>query len=531
MNTFLTSLFDVAGSTLLAQLGSDGGASKTTAVGLGCVGVFVILFLLFWVIASRIIKAGPNEVLVISGRKRSLTDPSGARRRVNFRILKGGATFVWPFIEKVDRLSLEIITLDVRTPEVYTIKGVPIMVDGIAQIKIKGDDVSIATAAEQFLSMGVEEIRRIALQTVEGHLRAILGTLTVEETYANRDIFAQKVQDVAATDLANMGLTIVSFTIRDIRDNQGYLDALGKPRTAEVKRDAVIGEAEADRDATIRSAQANQKGETARFEADTIIAESERDYQMRVAEYTASVNQKKAEADLAYDLQRYNTAQKVKAEEVQVMVIDKEKRIDVQEREITRRQKELTATIEKPAEAEKYRIQTLSDAEKYNLKITAEGAADAVKLKGFAEADVIQRIGEAEAEANKARGLAQAEVIKAQGFAEAQAMEKKAAAWRKYNEAAITQMFIDKLPEIASAVSAPLAKTERIVVISAGGDSGAGAGASKVTKDVTNIIAQLPPIIESLTGVSLEDMIKRVPQLKGGYDNTDEGGDAPLSDT
>ena len=210
------------------------------------------------------------------------------------------------------------------------------------------------------------------------------------------------------------------------------------------------------------------------------------------------------------------------------MVIDKEKRIDVQEREIQRKQRELSATVEKPAEAEKFRIQTLSDAEKYNLRITAEGAADAVKLKGFAEADVIQRTGEAEAEANKAIGLAQAEVIKAQGFAEAQAMEKKAAAWRKYNEAAITQMFIEKLPDIARAVSEPLAKTERIVVVSTGGDSGAGAGASKITKDVTNIIAQLPPIIESLTGVSIEEMVKRIPQLKGGYD---EGESPPGDDT
>ncbi len=526
----MTDLFGISHGALLAAAEAEKKGGLTPQTTLVTAGVIIIVFLLFWVIANRIVKAGPNEVLVISGLKRRLTDPSGARRRVNFRILKGGATFVWPFLEKVDRLSLELITLDVRTPEVYTIKGVPIMVDGIAQIKIKGDDVSIATASEQFLSKGVEEIRRIALQTVEGHLRAILGTLTVEETYANRDIFAQKVQDVAASDLANMGLSIVSFTIRDIRDNQGYLDALGKPRTAEVKRDAVVGEAEAERDATIRSAQAHQAGQTAKFKADTLIAESERDYQMRVAEYTASVNQKKADADLAYDLQRYEVAQQVKAREVQVAVVEKEKLIDVQEREISRRQKELTATVEKPAEAEKFRIQTLSDAEKYNLRITAEGTAESVKLKGFAQADVIQRTGEAEAQANKARGLAQADVIKAQGFAEAEAMEKKAAAWRKYNEAAITQMFIEKLPEIASAIAQPLTKTERIVVISSGGDANSGAGASKITKDVTNIIAQLPPIIESLTGVSLEEMVKRIPQLKGGYEES-SGEGRKLSDS
>lgn len=480
-------------------------------------GVVAIVLLLFWVISLRIRKAGPNEVLVISGLPRIIRREDGTRFKVGFRMLKGGMTFVWPVIEKVDHLSLELMTLDVRTPEVYTIKGVPVIVDGIAQIKVKGDDISIATASEQFLSMTTAEIKNIALQTVEGHLRAILGTMTVEEIYSNRDAFASKVQEVASSDLANMGLTIVSFTIRDIRDNQGYLDALGKPRTAQVKRDAIIGEAEADRDSTIRSAQAFQEGQEAKFGADTLIAEAERDYQMKVADYTAMVNKQKAIADLAYDLQRYETAQSVKEQEIQVDVIEREKRIEVQDKEIQRRQRELTATIEKPAEAEKFRVLTLADAQRYKLQTEATGVADAVKLEGFATADVIQKTGESEAEANRARGIAQADVIKAQGFAEANAMEKKAAAWKQYNEAAIVQMFVDKLPEIASAIAQPLAKTDRIVIISnSGGPDGGGAGASKVTKDVTDIIAQLPPVIESLTGVDMETLIKNIPAIRKG---------------
>jgi flotillin len=344
--------------------------------------------------------------------------------------------------------------------------------------------------------------------------------LTVEETYSNRDAFAAKVQEVASSDLANMGLTIVSFTIRDIRDNQGYLDALGKPRTAQVKRDARIGEAEAERDATIKSAQAFQEGQEAKFVADTGIAEAERNYQVKVAEYTASVNTQKAKADLAYDLQRYETAQAVKQQEVQVDVVEREKRIEVQDKEIMRKERELTATIEKPASAEKFRVQTLADAERYKLQIEATGAADAIKLEGFAKADVVQKTGEAEAEANRARGIAQADVIKAQGFAEAQAMEKKAAAWRHYNEAAIVQMFVDKLPEIARAIAEPLTRTDRIVVInnSSGGPDGksGGAGASKITKDVTDIIAQLPPVIESLTGIDLETLIQNIPEIRKG---------------
>ncbi|HEY2083127.1 MAG TPA: flotillin family protein, partial [Verrucomicrobiae bacterium] len=277
-------------------------------------GLFV-LFIFAGIWASRYTKVGPNQVLVISGRKRKVLDPDGTTREVGFRIVKGGGRFVWPVYEKVDILSLEILTIDVQTPEVYTSKGVPVRVDGVAQIKIKGDDISIATASEQFLSKNTDEIKSVAMQTLEGHLRAILGTMTVEEIYQNRDAFASKVQEVAAGDMANMGLGIVSFTIRDIRDSQGYLDALGKPRIAQVKRDAQIAQAEADRDAMIRSAQATQAGQEAKFAADSKIAEAQRDYQSNVAQYQAAVNQKKAEADLAYDLQKFKTGQLVKAEE------------------------------------------------------------------------------------------------------------------------------------------------------------------------------------------------------------------------
>src|SRR5215831_1805689 len=302
MNLFIT----------LAEIGPG-------ALVVGGVIAFVFVFFMFIAIwASRYTKVGPNQVLVISGRKHRISDPDGTMRDVGFRIVKGGGVFVWPVYEKVDILSLELLTIDVQTPEVYTSKGVPVRVDGVAQIKVKGDDVSIATAAEQFLSKGTDEIKNIAMQTLEGHLRAILGTMTVEEIYQNRDAFASKVQEVAAGDMANMGLGIVSFTIRDIRDAQGYLEALGKPRIAQVKRDAVIAQAEADRDSMIRSAQATQSGQEAKFAADTKIAESQRDYQSNVAQYQAAVNQKKAEADLAYDLQKYKTGQLVKAEEVQV---------------------------------------------------------------------------------------------------------------------------------------------------------------------------------------------------------------------
>ncbi|MFH1893420.1 MAG: SPFH domain-containing protein [Candidatus Zixiibacteriota bacterium] len=464
--------------------------------------LIIVIFVMFVVISKRYIKVGPNEVLVISGMRHRIKTAEGDRESVGFRILKGGGTFVIPVFERVDHLSLELFTLDVNTPEVYTAKGVPVMVDGVAQVKIKGDEVSIRTAAEQFLSKAKQEIMEISLQTMEGHLRAILGTMTVEEIYSNRDAFASKVQDVAAADMANMGMVVVSFTIRDIRDKQGYLDALGKPRVAQVKKDARVGEAEADRDATIQSAEARKIGEVGRLEAETKIAAADRDYRMRLAEYEASVNQKKAEADLAYDLQRYKTEQLVKEEEVAVKVVEKTKEIEIGEREVRRKELELNASIERPADAERYRMQTIAEADKFKLQTIAEGQSSAIKLTGSAEAD-----------ANKARGFAEADVIKAQGLSEAEAMAKKASAWQEYNQAAIAQMLIEKLPEIARAISEPLAKTEKIVIINSGGN-GRGGGASKLTGDITEILAQLPPVVESLTGLKFEDILGRIPGVK-----------------
>jgi flotillin len=480
----------------------------------------IVVLAVFVAVMSRYTKVGPNEVLVASGMKHKYVDPDGTVRPRGFRIKKGGGTFVVPMLEKVDILSLELMTIDVQTPEVYTSKGVPVRVDGVAQVKIKGDDISISTAAEQFLSKTTDEIKSVAMQTLEGHLRAILGTMTVEEIYQNRDAFASKVQEVAAGDMANMGLGIVSFTIRDIRDSQGYLDALGKPRIAQVKRDAQIAQAEADRDAMIKSSQATQAGQEAKFAADSKIAEAQRDYQSNVAQYQAAVNQRKAEADLAYDLQKFKTGQLVKAEEVQVSIIEKQKQIELQQQEILRRQRELEATVQKPADAERYRVETLANATKFQLETEAAGAASAAKAKGFANADVSKATGMAEAEANRARGLAEAAVIEAQGKATASAMQAKAESFKQYNQAAVIEMIVRVLPEVAGKISEPLSKTEKMVIINTG--NGPGGGASKLTGDITQIIAQLPPVLESLTGVKFEKLLEQVPALRNAMGKEDK---------
>jgi flotillin len=478
---------------------------------LAAVAILFVLFTTAGFYASRYKKVGPNQVLVISGRRREMINPvTGQKERVGFRVVKGGGSFIIPVLERVDILSMEILTIEVEVRSVYTVEGVPVHVDGVAQIKVRGEDASIYTAAEQFLSKGPEGIVYVAHETLAGHLRAILGMLTVEEIYKDRDAFAQKVLEVSGSDLANMGLEIVSFVIKDIRDDKEYLESLGRTRTAEVKRDAVKGEAQAQRDATIaqanaardatiQSAQARQEGETAKYEAETKIASAQKGYRVQKAKYDEESNRSEVQAELARTLQERITNQEITAQEVQIEVVAKQKQIEVQEQEVLRKAKELEATVERPAEAERFRIETLASAKKYQIETEAAGQAAATRVQGEGEAD-----------ATKAKGLAQAEVIQAQGFAEAEAMEKKAEAWQKYNQAAIIQQLIEALPQVAGAVAQPLAQTDRIVVISNGGD---GAGASKVTADVTNIVAQVPATLEALTGINLIDALKSLPGI------------------
>jgi len=476
--------------------------------------VVIVFFILILAVAKRYKKVGPNQVMVISGRRHSGVTPGGPPEVTGYRIRKGGGAFIFPLLERVDIMSLEVMTLDFTTPEVYTKPGVPIVVDGVAQVKIRGDEGSIRTAAEQFLGKTVEEIKMIALQTVEGHLRAIIGTLTVEEIYRNRDQFASSVQEVAVGDLANMGLAIVSFTLKDIRDSHGYLDALGKPRTAEVKRDAAIAQAEADRDAAIKSAQARQAGEIVKFEAETRIAEAQRDFQSKKAEYDAAVNLKRAEADLAYDIQRNKTSQALKKEEVQIQIVEKEQQVVVQEREIQRREKELEATVKRQADADRYRVETEAAAMKTKVEQSARAEAESRRVKGIADAEVI-----------KITGSSEADVISLKGSAEADAMRKKADSFKEYNQAAVLQILLAALPEIAKAVAEPLSKTDKITIVSTGGD---GIGASKVTADIAKVMAELPVIVESLSGVDIRKLIESIPALKAAVsaERRDDAGPA-----
>lgn len=429
-----------------------------------------LLLIAFVVWARQYTKVGPNEVLIISGRGPRggpLDEEGGASR--GYRIVRGGGTFVWPFREKVQRLSLELLRFDVRTSETYSMHGVPVQVDGVCMVKVGGSDRSIERAAQQFLSLGPEEIVRSAMQAVEGHMRTAVGGLSIEDVYRERQRLVSAVRGMAEPDLDRMGLETVSLTIRNITDKLGYLEALGRPRTAQVKRDAIRGEADAEREAR-----------AARFEADLAIERSRRDYEIEKARFKTEGLRAGAEADQAYDLQKALSRQEVRAQELQVEIIERQKAIELMRAEVERRKQELAAEVIEPALARARELTAMAAAERERAAALGAGEADALRAKGLAEAE---------------------------------AMAAKAGSWANYNEAAITDRLFEILPALASAVSAPLSRTDKIVMI--GGGNGGTPGASRITRDVTDIMSELPAVIEALAGVRLGQLARRIPGLGG----------------
>src|ERR671918_1240471 len=370
--------------------------------------VVVIGFLIALMLLSRnYIKVSPNRAAVISGRSRKLHDGTV----VGYRLVRGGATLIVPFLEKVEYLSLNVITVPLATTRAYTVQGVPVSVKAVANVKIKGDDDSMRAAAERFLGMKHDEFHKLVFQTLEGHLRSILGTLTVEEINNDRQSFAQKLTSEAAQDLERMGIGVDVLTIQEISDEEGYLDALGKRRTAEVKRDATIGEAEAHRDAKIKSAQALQEGEKAKFQADAEIAQSSRDFLIRQAQYQAEIQTQKARAEQAGPLSEATARQAVVAEEVRVEKTRTQEMISVQEQEVLRRQKELDATVIKPAEADRLAAVVRSEAAKQSAILEAEGRRSALIALAQAEQEKLRKEGIGRAAAVEAEGKAEASKI------------------------------------------------------------------------------------------------------------------------
>src|SRR5690348_5109519 len=456
-------------------------------------GTFTILTLL----AGLYRKVGPNQALIVYGLGGT-------------HVYSGRGVIIWPMVQSARDLSLELMSFDVApTQDLYTKQGVAVTVEAVAQIKVKSDPDSIRTASEQFLNKSPQERENLIRLVMEGHLRGIVGQLSVEEIVKQPEMVSDKMRATSAEDMAKMGLEIISFTIKDVRDKNDYIVNMSKPENASIRRAAAIAEAEASRDIAMRQAITMREASVAKAQADQerVIAETasstkqaaaQRDLEVARAEYAATVQKQKATADKAYDIEANVQQQQVIAAQVGVERVQREEQIKVQDAEILRRERELIATVLKQAEIERKRVETLAEAERQRRILEAQGAAEAVRVQGGGQAD-----------ANRMQGLADADVIRARGQAEADAMHLRAQAFKQYNEAAILDKLLSAMPEVVANISKPLSQVDRITIVSTG-DGSNGMGAHQLTGDVTRIIAQFPALVETLTGVKMSDLMSRV---------------------
>jgi flotillin len=446
--------------------------------------VLALLFLMSF-LARLYRKAGPHEALVVYGFRGT-------------RVVKGHGTIIFPMVENCRDLSLELMSFDVAPQQdLYTKQGVAVTVEAVAQIKVKSDTESILTASEQFLTKTDQEREGLIKLVMEGHLRGIIGQLTVEEIVKQPEMVGDRMRSTCADDMNKMGLEVISFTIKEVRDKNEYIINMGKPDVARIKRDADVATAEAERDTAIRRALAQREAAVAKAQADqervlaeTLSlakqAESQRDLEVKKAQFLEVTKRQQAQADKAYDIQTNIMQQQVIAEQVKVQQVEKEQQVKVQEAEINRREKELIATVLKQAEIERQRIETLAAAEKQRLMVEAEGHASAIRAQGEAEAEIIFKKGEAEAKA----------------------MNVKAEAYQEYNQAAVIDKLFTNMPEVVKALASPLANVDKITVVSTG--NGDATGMNKITGDITKMAAQVPALFETLSGMSLSELLSKV---------------------
>ena len=517
--------------------------SGTTVTVVACVvGILIILL----VILSMWKKVPQDKAAVVTG--------------LHKRIITGGGGIVIPVFERIDYISLGNIQLDVITEESMSSQGVPIGVVGTAVIKVKNEQGSIFNAIEQFTGRNEKEIetaiRNTATNVLEGKLREIVSNMTVEEIYRDRETFSARVQEVVGTELMEMGLEVKVFTIKDINDSNGYIQALGVKQIAEKKKDAEIAKAEADRETQIETSKARRAGEQARLQAESEISEAAKLKLVKEASYMQEQQAAKAKADAAYEIQK-NITQKeivsaemdaellrqerqkdIEAAQVQIEIAKEQKNIELAQKQAERKKESLRAEVLEPAVADKEKQQTQADAEQYRKiaeaeaqaeaqKKFAQAEAEARKLKAIAEAEAIRSTGQAEAEVISRKGQAEADSIRARGIAEAEAMEKKAEAYQKYTGAAVAEMLIDVLPDVAGKIAQPLSQIEKIIIMDG---QGGGNGVSNVAGNVTGVMTQVFESMKEVTGIDLSDIVKAK-----GYDaqvtrniNVNTGGNKNL---
>jgi flotillin len=430
-------------------------------------------------------KAGPHEALVVYGFRGT-------------RIIKGRGSVIFPMVENCRMLSLELMSFDVAPEQdLYTRQGVAVTVEAVAQIKVKSDPESIQTAAEQFLTKTPQEREGLIRLVMEGHLRGIIGQLTVEEIVKQPEMVGDRMRSTCADDMNKMGLEVISFTIKEVRDKNEYISNMGRPDVARIKRDADVAAAEAERDTAIKRAEAMRAAAVAKAQADkervlaetlsqAAQAEAQRDLQVKQANFLEAVQKQKASADKAYEIQTNVMQQQVIAEQVKIEQVQKTGQIAVQEAEIQRRERELIATVLKQAEIERRKIEMLAEAQKQKLIFEADGQAASTRATGEAEAEIIFKKGEAEAKA----------------------MNVKAEAYQDYNQAAVIDKLISNMPEIVKALASPLANVDKITIVSTG--NGDAAGMNKITGDVAAMAAQIPALFETLSGMRFSELLSKV---------------------
>jgi flotillin len=468
----------------------------------------VVILVLFMALARMFRKVGPNQAVIVYGFRKP-------------RIIKAGAAVIFPVVETYRELSLELMSFDVAPQQdLYTKQGVAVTVEAVAQIKVRSDEESILTAAEQFLSKTPDQREGLIRLVMEGHLRGIIGQLTVEQIVKEPEMVAERMRSTCLDDMSKMGLEVVSFTIREVRDKNEYITNMGRPDVARIKRDAEIAAAEAERDTAIRRAIALRESAVAKASADQerVLAETmslgkqaeaQRDLAIQKAQYTEQSRKQEATADKAYELQTNVMQQQVVAEQVKVQQVEKEQQVKVQEAEILRHEKELIATVLKGSEIEAQRIQNIAAAEKGRMTAEAEGRAAAARAQGEAQAAITRLQGEAEAD-----------IIFSKGEAEAKAMNVKAEAYQEWSQAAVVDKLISNMAEVVRAMAEPLAKVDKITIVSTGGDQ--QTGASKITGDMTKIAAQVPALFEALSGMKMADLMGNIKAMKPREDKEDK---------
>ncbi len=466
------------------------------------IGVAAVLLIIIFM--CNYIKVPPNVALIVSGRKHKykVKNEEGQTvvKRFGYRIVRGGATFVIPFFERVDKLNLGIMQVDIKTGQpVPSQEYIGVMVDGVANIKIGSDDVSVATAAEQFLGWKQQEIAAVAMQVLEGNMREIIGGMTISDLVQNRDKFATATQRAATSDMRNMGLEIVNITIQNFSDNDGVLDTLAVKNITEKKRDADIARAEAERDTLIRQSIADQEGNKARAEADAAIAEQTKELELRRAQFRAEQDRAKAEADLAYQVQQENARKALETQRAEAEMIRLQEETELQAQQVQIQREKLSIEVRERAEAERDAKIAAAEAERAVTQARAE--AELYKAEKEAEANLIS--AQREAEAKFVLAQKEAEAIRMKGEAEAEAMLRKAEAMKQYGQAAMMQMVIDKLPEMAKAVSEPLSKTDKIILFGEG-------GASSMARDTAGTMLQTFEAVKDAVGLDIPKMLRDV---------------------